>query len=247
MRRFGDLRTSQFLANETEYHMADSNGFQLNTTRFVKELQPAFERGDLRWAYEVLHEAWPVGWLIQLLVEGDAQARKLAIMSLGLVGDLTAVGPLTRTLHDQDLKVNELADNSLRCIWCGMGKKQSAQFIKQGNTHLNHGNTEAALERFSMAIEMDPDFAEAHNQRAIAYCLADRFEEAIQDYQATLQLAPLHFVAMANLGHCYCNIGDFARARHYYQQALAINPHLEGVADAIDMIDRINDAQDKVA
>ena len=227
--------------------MTESNGFQLNTNRFVKELQPAFEKGDLRWAYEVLHEAWPVGWLIQLLIESDAQARKLAIMSLGLVGDGTAVGPLARALHDQDIKVNQLADNSLRCIWCGMGKKQSSQLIKQGNTHLNHGNTEAAIERFSMAIAMDPQFAEAYNQRAIAYCLADRFEEAAADYQATLQLEPLHFVAMANLGHCYCNLGDFSRARHYYEQALVINPQLEGVSAAIDMIDRINDAQDKVA
>ncbi|NNM86997.1 MAG: tetratricopeptide repeat protein [Phycisphaerae bacterium] len=227
--------------------MAESDGLQLNTTRFVKELQPAFENGDLRWAYEILHEAWPVGWLIQLLIEGDAQAKRLAIMSLGLVGDGTAVGPLTRTLHDQDPKVIQLADNSLRCIWCGMGKKQSSQLIKQGNSHLNHGNTEAAIERFSMAIETDPEFAEAYNQRAIAYCLADRFEEAIADYQATLKLEPLHFVAMANLGHCYCNLGDFSCARHYYEQALAINPHLEGVAGAIDMIDRINDAHDKVA
>ncbi len=247
MRRFRDLSASWFLAQETEYHMAESDGFQISTTRFVKELQPAFEKGDLRWAYEVLHEAWPVGWLIQLLMEGDMQARRLAIMSLGLVGDGTAVGPLIRTLHDQDLKVNQLADNSLRCIWCGMGKKQSTHLIKQGNTHLNHGNTEVAIERFSMAIEVDPGFAEAYNQRAIAYSLADRFEEAITDYQSTLKLEPQHFVAMANLGHCYCNLGDFMHAHHCYEQALALNPHLEGVAEAIDMIDRINDAQDKVA
>lgn len=225
--------------------MAENNEFQLDVRRFVKDLQPAFDRGDLRWAYEVLHSAWPVGWLIQLLTEGDEAAKKLAVMSLGLVGDITAVGPLTRAL--QDAQMNQLADNSLRCLWCGLGKKQSSQLIKQGNNHLNHGNTEAAIERFSLAIETDPGFAEAYNQRAIAYCLADRFQEAVQDYETTLRLAPQHFVAMANMGHCYCNLGEFSNARHCYELALMINPHLEGVQAAIDMIDRISNTRGKVA
>ena len=80
MRRFGYLIASGLLAKETEYDMTESNGFKLNTNRFVKELQPAFEKGDLRWAYEVLHEAWPVGWLIQLYADWTP-ATLLAVSS----------------------------------------------------------------------------------------------------------------------------------------------------------------------
>jgi cytochrome c-type biogenesis protein CcmH/NrfG len=45
---------------------------------------------------------------------------------------------------------------------------------------------------------------------------------------------PCHFGAWAGLGHCYAHEGQLAEAVEAYERALAINPHLEGVRQAVE-------------
>lgn len=75
---------------------------------------------------------------------------------------------------------------------------------------------------FTQAIEEDPENPEAYFQRAVAFEMMDRLDEAVSDYEATLQLKPDYYLAMEYLAKLYEKIGDYPRALELYQRALSV-------------------------
>ena len=165
--------------------------------------------------------------------------RKLAALALYLVGDRGAVSPLAVALHDADPMVTQVAEHALWSIWFRLGKPSAVRFVQCGSHHLQHNNACCAIERFTQAIQDDPTFAEAYNQRAIASYLSEHFEKAIADCKAALALMPQHFGAMSGMGHCYAHLGQWREAKHSYRLALAIHPRLEGTQASLDQINRL--------
>lgn len=68
---------------------------------------------------------------------------------------------------------------------------------------------------------------------AIANYLAERYEESIIDCQAAIERMPCHFGAWAGMGHCHAHGGRLAEAIECYEHALTINPHLDGIREAV--------------
>lgn len=217
---------------------------KIDTHELLTRLAPALAGGRLTEAFQIIQENWTVPQLITLL---DRQAnpglpsdvRKLAAAALGLVGDRRAVTPLAVALHDADPMITQMAEHALWSVWFRLGKSTAVCLLKHGSCHLNHGNFDHAAEKFSEAVTADPTFAEAYNQRAIAYYLAERYPEALQDCQAALALMPQHFGAMSGMGHSHAHLKHWAEARHCYRLALAIHPSLEGIQTALRQIEEI--------
>jgi tetratricopeptide (TPR) repeat protein len=135
--------------------------------------------------------------------------------------------------------VSQMAEHALWSIWFRLANARAVALVKCGNTHLHHGNYTCAIEKFSQALQEDSSFAEAHNQRAIAYYLSERFAESIDDCRATLALMPQHFGAMSGMGHCHAHLGQWRPARHCYRLALAIHPRLEGIQSSLQQIEQL--------
>ena len=91
--------------------------------------------------------------------------------------------------------------------------------------------------RRKIAIELDPDFAEAYNQCAIAHFFLGQWEAAIRDSRRALTLMPSHFGAMSGMGHCYAHLGDLEAALRCYRESVRINPRMTAVADAIERLE----------
>ena len=91
-----------------------------------------------------------------------------------------------------------------------------------------------AISHFDHAIKLSPDFPEPYNQRAIAQYLLERFEAAIENSKKAVELMPIHFGAWAGMGHCHTHLGQFPQALRCYQRALAINPHLSEIGEAVN-------------
>ncbi len=211
----------------------------INPQEFISTLGPSLCEGNLDEALHHVRSRWTAPQIAHLLQYKCPDVRKVAALALSLVGDARAVQPLAVALHDADPCVVEMAENALWGIWFRIGSPQATCLVKRGNQHMHHGNFDCAIEKFSQAIREDGQFAEAYNQRAIAYFLSDRHEEAIADCKATLARMPQHFGAMSGMGHSHAHRGEWAQAKHCYRLALAIHPRLEGIQDSLDQIDQL--------
>ena len=203
---------------------------------YLDILEPLLQAGDLNRTAECVKRFWCGGKLCAFLTHSEPEVRRAAAMGLTLVGNTRAIDPLVTALHDTDLRVYELAQDALWAIWFRAGDARAYGHLKCGAHHLNHGNLDTAVEKFNLAIQVDPGFAEAYNQRAIAGYLAERYAVSIEDCRRTLAIIPQHFGAMAGMGHCHAQVGNFSDARQCYCQALELNPRMEGIAASLEQI-----------
>lgn len=59
------------------------------------------------------------------------------------------------------------------------------------------------IEYFTKALQIDPNLAEAYEQRAIHYYFQERFDRAIEDYSRVIELKPYHADAYCMRGMAY--------------------------------------------
>lgn len=121
--------------------------------------------------------------------------------------------------------------------WSKSGSPAMDLLLQRGRDALAVGDTTTAIEHFSAIIDHSPDFAEAWNARATAYYTAGDFGQAVADIAKVLQLNPRHFGALSGLASILENTENPERAMEVYLAALAIHPHLEGVAEAIERLE----------
>lgn len=200
-------------------------------------VRPALAAGDAAWLARVVSARWMPRELCRLLGHRDVDVRRVVAVTLGLVGDATCVGCLTRSLHDPDDQVTEMAEHSLWSIWFRLGKPTAAKPFSEGVSLLCTESYVEALDRFEDAIDADRDFAEAYNQCAIAHFFLGDWEASLIASQQALALMPSHFGAMAGMGHCHAELGDLETALGCYRRAISINPRMKAIADAVHRLE----------
>jgi tetratricopeptide (TPR) repeat protein len=217
----------------TRYHQPLSPR-SIQPEDFVAAVKPLLAKQDLGGLLQFLKSRWTAEQIVDLLKSRHCDARKVAALALGLVGGACCLGPLSEQLKDPDPVVNEMAEHALWSIWFRSGNCQANHQLAKGAQAMERQDLADAVEHFTRAIEIDPKFAEAYNQRAIAHYLQEHFDESIADCQRTVDLMPCHFGAWAGLGHCHAHEGRFGEALKCYRKALSINPHLECLEEACD-------------
>ena len=97
--------------------------------------------------------------------------------------------------------------------------------FQQGNFLLMLGQTDRAIEAYSHAIELNPNDADAYNNRGVVYRGKGDYDRAIADYNKAIQLNPGYADAYNNRGVAYQSKGDFDSAVEDYSEALGLNPN----------------------
>ena len=87
-------------------------------------------------------------------------------------------------------------------------------------------------------IQEADGFAEAWNQRAIAYYQMERFSDSVRDCRETIERNPHHFPAAVGMGHCYLELFDAVAALECFRLALSINPDMENVRAQVGYLQR---------
>ena len=128
--------------------------------------------------------------------------------------------------------------------WSKSGSPALDLLLQRGRDAMALGDTTLAIEHFTAIIDQDPDFAEAWNARATAYYQAGEFGPSISDIAHVLQLNPRHFGALSGLAAILEDSGKPERALKVYKTALAIHPHLEGVAEAVQRLETLEKGQE---
>lgn len=102
--------------------------------------------------------------------------------------------------------------------------KRAAKECGKGREAFENGNKEAAKESFQKAIEIDPEFADAHNDLGV---ILEKFGEhtaAAEQFQKAVQLAPYHREATANLSIALYELKRFHEACAAARRAMQIDP-----------------------
>jgi tetratricopeptide (TPR) repeat protein len=201
---------------------------------FIMMVQPLLERMDLQGLLDLLKSHWKTEQIQQLMQSEHTDAKKVALLAVGLVGRGCCLPELSNHLKDPDPVVHEMTEHAMWNIWFRMGKSPEANHqLARGAQALERKDYEHALKHFNRALELDPDFAEAYNQRALAAYLLERYEDSVEDCKRTVERMPMHFGALAGMGHCYAHLGKLREAIDSYERALAIHPHFECLREAI--------------
>jgi tetratricopeptide (TPR) repeat protein len=205
----------------------------IDSATFLARVKPLLEKQDLQGLLGLLKDNYTHDQLATLLRTGDADVRKVAALSFGLVGGRCCLPKLSPMLRDADPMVNQMAEHAMWSIWFRAGTREANCELKCGSRALDRRDYARAMSHFDKAVELDPTFAEAYNQRAIVHYLEERYEASIEQCRKTVELMPCHFGAWAGMGHCHCHSGRMGDALECYEKALAINPHLDGVKQAV--------------
>ena len=65
------------------------------------------------------------------------------------------------------------------------------------------GNYDEALKDYDKAIELDPNYTFAYNNRGLAFYKLDKFEEALKDYDKAIELDPSYTFVYNNRGNAF--------------------------------------------
>ena len=96
-----------------------------------------------------------------------------------------------------------------------------------------------AVEQFTEALKLRPDFAQAANNLGFVYFRQQRYAEAARWLENTLKIDPSRAVAYLNLGDAYFYSGDKARARQAYTTYLELQPQGSDAARAREQLQKL--------
>ena len=97
--------------------------------------------------------------------------------------------------------------------------------FQHGNVLMMIGQVDMAIERYSHAIEFNPNHASTYNNRGVAYINKGEVGHAIEDHTKAIKLNPNDAVVYYNRGLTYINIGNPNRAITDLNKAIQLKPN----------------------
>ena len=176
---------------------------------------------------------------LQALGQGDPEARRQAVTALGAMGTFDDVPKLAAALRDSDPLVRRLTERALWEVWSRSGDRDIDRLFAGGVEQMNDQQGAAAVQTFSEIIRRKPEFAEGWNKRATVYYVLGEYAKSLADCDEVMKRNPYHFGALSGYGMIYMELNEPARALTYFERALAVNPNLESVAEAVQMLRRL--------
>ena len=101
-----------------------------------------------------------------------------------------------------------------------------SKYSRRGSQRLFARKYDEAIEEYSRAIELKPDYAPIYSIRGYAYRIKGDFEDAIKDYNKLIELKPDNADAYCDRGIAYSKKGKFARAIQDFNKAIELKPNL---------------------
>ncbi len=130
-------------------------------------------------------------------------------------------GNAYRQLEQYDLCINDYT----QAIQNASSQAESATYYaNRGAAFALQGDLQRALEDFTQAITINPNFARAYESRAAVYQQLGMFDAMVADYSAFLSLKPDSVNAYLQRAQGYEHLGDLQAAIQDYTQATSLQP-----------------------
>jgi len=132
-----------------------------------------------------------------------------------------------------------------------MTSGDSDSYFKTGNDDMVKENYDDAIVNYDKAIELNPSFTSAWNNKGIALSRLKRYEDAIKCYDKVIEIDPNHANAWYNKAKAFRDMGqsrldkaneDRTRAAKLINESLAF---FDTANECYNKGDEISKAQDK--
>lgn len=177
--------------------------------------------------------------LERLAKGGGHITRRAAVLAIGFLGSFENNEVMGGALNDSDRAVRMLADHGIREIWQRQGTQSQQQALKMIQRLVDQSRMDEVISAATELLQANPEFGEAFNQRAIAYCAKGNYQAALIDCREALQCNRFHFPAAIGLAHCCMQIDEPSGALAGYRLALNINPDLDSVRRQVSRLERM--------
>jgi tetratricopeptide (TPR) repeat protein len=151
------------------------------------------------------------------------------------------VDPAKKRAEDFDRLFGELHKSSpgnpnatiakIWTLWEANDSPMAELLLAQANKAMRDGAFETSEIMLNEVVGSYPEFVEALNKRAMLYYNMKRYDEALEDVQAVLDVEPRHFGALIGQASIYQAQGNVAKAAQSLREAIAVNPHLGSAKD----------------
>ena len=99
----------------------------------------------------------------------------------------------------------------------------AVQWNEQGANLYWQGNYSGAIEAFSTAIDKNPQYAYAYNNRGVAYNKLHDYSKAISDLNQAITLDSNYTAAYVARGYCYGQIREYTNAISDFNKAISLD------------------------
>jgi len=123
--------------------------------------------------------------------------------------------PSTSASHEKTVSIQQLQHHV---------SGEAAQAFSKAKRAQAKGETEEARRLLHRALEIDPEFADAHNELGVMSVSAGNLADASDEFQRAIDLCPDHAVALANLSIVLGKMEHYDEASSVATRALRVDP-----------------------
>ncbi len=98
-------------------------------------------------------------------------------------------------------------------------------WLNQGLRYVYEGNFRAAVDAYTKAIQLSPNFTNAYNSRSAAYGMMGQYADAVADATRAIELDPLNFRPYLNRGLAYAMDNDIDNSFLNFSKAIDLQPY----------------------
>lgn len=110
------------------------------------------------------------------------------------------------------------------------------ELYKKAGGLFEENKFEEAIQLYSQAIQEDPDYSSAYFNRALAYAILNKYNEATRDAEKVLDIEPESYDAPYVMGIIAEYQNDFVGAKEWYEKALKKNPKYEQAKSRLEQL-----------
>lgn len=135
-----------------------------------------------------------------------------------------------------------IAALAMSVVGCGGPEEGTAEwYLDRGNELAEEGRYEEAIEEYTKAIEIDPDYAAAYNNRGYAYDELGEYQQAIDDYTKAIEIDPDCADTYNNRGYTYRELGYGAEALADYEKVITLTDDPKLIEWAREAIEELSE------
>lgn len=122
------------------------------------------------------------------------------------------------------MSVNDATLAAMKAEATKEAKQRVSNLLGQGREAVYRREYADAIQKFSLAITIDPSGADSYLARGLVYAELKQFDAAIADFHLALKAEPNNFVAQYNIGSAYAALAAHDDALRAFAKAKKLDP-----------------------